>query len=325
MNIKKSLRMLFPNITDTWSLETEKKRNRVLIHKVQMLEKKDYPELLCDLYAKKTGHELNLRDPQRLTEKIQWRKLYDQNPIYSVLSDKYAVREWVKRKIGEEYLIPLIGAWEHFNDIDFSIFPEKFVLKTNNASHTNIVVTDKMNFMRQKWSAGRRMEYWLKTPFSYIEGLELHYQAIKPMIIAEKYIQPDEGKKELVDYKFHCFNGEPFLCQVIGDRSEGETIDFFDSNWQHVSISRPPFPNAKETREKPASYDLMYKLATNLSKGFSYVRVDLYEQKEKVLFGEMTFTPASGMMKFEPDEWDYKLGELWNTHSDQVDLSIIQN
>lgn len=324
MSMKRLLKKLFPNLIDTWNLETQKKKDRKKIGQILALDEKDYPDILRGLYKKKTGHELDFENPRRLTEKIQWRKLYDQSPVYSVLSDKYAVREWVGRKIGEEYLIPLIGAWEHFKDIDFKQLPEQFVLKTNNASHTNIIVTDKKDFLRKRKSIERRMEYWLQTPFSYLEGIELHYQAIKPMIIAEEFVQPEEGKRELVDYKFHCFNGKPVLCQVIGDRTESETIDFFDTEWRHVSLSRPPFPNAQKRREKPAAYDLMIELASKLSNGFSYVRVDLYEHNKKVLFGEMTFTPASGIMKFEPDEWDYKLGQLWDIHAKQVDQSIVQ-
>lgn len=323
VSIKEILKSIFPNIIDTWNLHKQMSANSKIIKTIEATDEAEYAEVLRDWYKRKTGHDLNLDNPQRLTEKIQWRKLFDHNPIYSTLSDKYSVREWVGRKIGEEYLIPLIGKWEHFHDIDFGLLPEQFVLKTNNASHTNIIVTNKKRFMRKRWSAGRQMEYWLKTPFAYLEGLELHYQAIKPFIIAEKFLQPEKGKKDLVDYKFHCFNGVPVLCQVIGDRSSGETIDFYDSNWNHISLARPPFPNTKEKKNKPANYELMLQLVSELSKGFAYVRVDMYEHNEKVFFGEMTFTPASGMMKFEPDEWDYKLGKMWDIHSEQVCQSEI--
>lgn len=317
IGIKETMKMMFPNTIEYFILMKQKRNDSRIINKIRSLDEKDYPELLREIYKKKTGHDLNLKNPQRLTEKIQWRKLYDQTPIYSTLSDKYAVREWVKNKIGGEYLIPLIGAWEHFKDIDFSLLPEQFVLKTNNASHTNIIITDKELFLRQKWSAGKRIEYWLNTPFAYLEGLELHYKSIKPMIIAEQYMQPEKGAKGLVDYKFHCFSGKIELCQVIGDRTTEETIDFYDSNWQHLSINRPPFPNAKTKREKPATFDLMLELVSKLSKEFSYVRVDMYEINKKVYFGEMTFTPASGMMIIKPDEWDYKLGAMWDIHSEQ--------
>jgi hypothetical protein len=220
----------------------------------------------------------------------------------------------VGEKIGSEHLIPLIGAWKKFEQIDFESMPDQFVLKTNNASHTNIIVTDKKQFMRRKWSAERRMNYWLDTPFALIEGLELHYQDISPMIIAEEYLPPKKNNNSLTDYKFFCFDSKPYLCQVIADRSEEETIDFYDTKWEHMEISRPPYHNAKRLLAKPENYAQLVGIATELCKGFDFVRVDLYEHAGKVLFGEMTFTPASGMMRFAPDEWDYKLGSLWDLH-----------
>lgn len=323
INAKEIAKAMFPNAIDLWNLKQQKIKNLSLISNILMLNESDYPNYLCSLYKEKTGHELNLDNPQRFTEKIQWRKLFDQNPIYSTLSDKYAVRKWIEKKIGNEYLVPLIGAWEHFKDIDFREMPDQFVLKTNNASHTNIIVSEKRKFMRRKWSAGRRMEYWLNTPFAYLEGLELHYQTIKPMIIAESFLEPDDGESELTDYKFHCFDGTPVLCQIIGNRSSGETIDFYDFDWKHVLLVRPPFPNAKQKKVKPQNYGIMIGIAKELSKGFKYVRVDLYENHGKVYFGEMTFTPGSGMIRFDPDEWDYRLGNLWDIHSSQCDNRII--
>ena len=315
---KEIIKKLFPNLADTINLELLKKEDRKTIIKIQSLKETEYPEYLKSLYRSKTGKELNLDNPERFTEKIQWRKLYDRNPIYSELSDKYLARKWVEDKIGSDYLVPLIGAWEHFDQIDMKQMPDQFVLKTNNASHTNIIVTDKKQFMRRKWSAKRRMEYWLRTPFAFLEGLELHYQGIKPLIIAEEYLPPENGKSSLTDYKFFCFNGTPYLCQVIADRSNGETIDFYDIKWKHMEITRPPYHNAAKAAEKPEKYDMMIKLAAVLSKGFQYVRVDLYEHAGKIYFGEMTFTPASGMIKFDPDEWDYKLGALWDLNDSQT-------
>ena len=309
---KETIKDLFPNLTDTINLEMQKKEDRKTIKKIQSLKEKEYPAYLKGIYQFRTGKELHLDNPRRFTEKIQWRKLYDRNPLYSELSDKYLVRKWVEEKIGSDYLVPLVGVWEHFDQIDFGQMPDQFVLKTNNASHTNIIVTDKKQFMRRKWSAKRRMEYWLRTPFAFLEGLELHYQGIKPLIIAEKYLQPENGRSSLTDYKFYCFNEAPYLCQVISDRSHGETIDFYDTKWEHMAISRPPYQNAGKAIKKPEKYDLMVKLAAELCIGFQYVRVDLYEHAGKIYFGEMTFTPASGMMRFDPDEWDYKLGALWD-------------
>ena len=316
--IKHIAGQLVPGIMDRLNLQKQINENEKQIKEVKHLDDSDYPKYLSKLYQKKTGNELDLCSPKRLTEKIQWRKLNDRDPIYSKLSDKYFVRDWVKSKIGEEYLVPLLGHWKRFNEIDFSKLPDQFVLKTNNASHTVIIVKDKKCFMRHMWAAKKRIEYWLRMPFAYTEGLELHYLNIEPQIIAEELLCPENGKHDLEDYKFHCFNGEPVLCQVIGERTKGETIDFFDMEWNHMSVRRPPYPNAENT-DKPINFEEMKHIAEKLSRGFQYVRVDLYEQGGKIYFGEMTFTPASGMMRFAPDEWDYKLGKLWNINTQQID------
>lgn len=321
--IKRMIKNCFPNIIDIIALEKQKKKDLKAVSYARSLSETDYPCFLSELYKQKTGRVLDLEDPHRFTEKIQWRKLYDRDPIYTKLSDKFTVREWVSSKIGEEHLVPLLGVWDHFSDIDFETLPNQFVLKTNNASHTNIIVDNKKMFLKTKESAKRRMEYWLKTPFAFLIGLELQYQAIKPRILAEQYLVPELGKKDLTDYKFFCFSGVPYLCQVIGNRSVGETIDFYDEKWEHVSISRPPYPNASDLQPKPSKYEEMLSIASELSKGFAFVRVDLYEYKDKVFFGEMTFTPANGMMIFKPDEWDYKLGSLWNIHTEQVNKSLV--
>lgn len=323
-DLNKLIREQFPNLTDCWNLEKTKLHNAKRLQQVMSLDPSAYPEYLSKLYRSKTGHELNFEEPQRFTEKIQWRKLYDQDYSYAYLSDKYQVREWVSRKIGAEFLIPLIGHWSNFDDIDFSLLPDQFVLKTNNASHTNIIVTDKSIFLKKKWAARRRMSYWLSTPFAYLEGLELHYLDIAPQIIAEEYLPPKLGETDLVDYKFHCFNGTPVLCQIINNRSKDQTIDFFNMNWNHIEMRRPPFINSTRVINKPANFELMQNLSSKLSDGFQYVRVDLYEHQGTVYFGEMTFTPASGMMLFDPDKWDKKLGELWNIKDQQVDQKKVQ-
>ena len=321
--VKKWTKKLFPNLIDNIILEKRKFIDFKRMNHLKGKSEEDYVEILSDIYLKKTGNDLNIVEPRRFTEKIQWRKLFDQDPVYSELSDKYKVRKWVEKKIGSEHLIPLLDAWERFDELDIQSLPDQFVIKTNNASHTNMIFTSKKEFIQKKRSVKRCIKYWLTMPFSYLEGLELHYQKIKPMIIAEKYLSSSDGKSSLSDYKFHCFNGDPYICQVIADRFNGETIDFYDKHWEHLDIRRPPYRNSTQLAQKPNNYDLMIQLATKLSKGFQYVRVDLYEHENRVYFGEMTFTPASGMMKFDPDAWDYRLGQLWDIHSQQIDKAIV--
>lgn len=322
--IKDQIIRNFPNLADILHFEKIKKRNLKRLEKLQSMDASDYPDYLKELYKTKTGNQLDLDQPKRFTEKIQWRKIYDQDQAYTSLSDKLAVRGWVEKKIGKEYLIPMLGYWKHFDDVGFDFFPNQFVLKTNNASQTNIVIKDKTEFLKHKRNAKRKMEYWLETPYAFLEGLEFQYLYIDPLIIAEKYIAPDNGKAELVDYKFYCFNGKPILCQVIGDRTTSETIDFYDMKWNYVELRIPPYPNSKFGVKRPMNFELMKTLSSKLSAGFQYVRVDLYESNGKVYFGEMTFTPASGIMKFDPDDWDYILGDLWDINAQQVDHAVVQ-
>lgn len=312
---------MFPNLVGFYKLSCQKKYVYKTTHLPMTLDESEYPSYLKDFYAVKAKHQLNLEEPKRFTEKVQWRKLYDKNEIYSLLSDKYRVREWVADKIGSEYLVPILGCWNHFSEIDFSALPDQFVLKTNNGCHSNIIVKDKKQFLRWKWVAGKTMEYWLTSP-QYFYGLELHYKKIEPLIIAEQYLNPKQEKSCLTDYKFHCFNGIPLMCEVIDDRTTNEVVDYYDMNWKHLPLSCPPFPKSSVTKPIPAHYAEMIQLAKKLSEGFRYVRVDLYDT-DKVYFGEMTFTPASGTDKFDPDEWDYHMGDLWDINGLQIDYSIV--
>ena len=320
---KEKIREKYPNFAEYCTLIKHKRNVYNRTHKQKKLKESEYPSYLKVFYKNITGHQLNIDEPERFTEKIQWRKLYDRDSVYTLLSDKYRVREWVKSKIGDEYLIPLLGHWNHFDEIDFSLLPDQFVLKTNNGCHENIIVKDKEKFLRKKWAARKTMEYWLTSP-TYYDGLELHYKDIPPEIIAEEYLKPGIGEDCLIDYKFHCFNGKPFVCQVIEGRTSKETLDFYDSDWNHLSIAHPAFPNTTHIKEKPLNYDLMLELASKLSRGFQYVRVDLYST-DKVYFGEMTFTPASGTERYVPDDWDYEMGRQWDIHTEQINHAVVLN
>ncbi len=319
--IKHKLKMAFPNLYGDLLFFQYRRKDYKNTHKLLRLNEADYSSYLNEFYERKTGYKLNLDHPERFSEKVQWRKLNDRNEIYSLLSDKYQVRQWVEKKIGSQYLIPLLGCWNSFDDIDFNTLPDQFVLKTNNYCHTNIIVKNKNTFLREKRIARKKISYWLHS-CSYYYGLELHYKNIKPLIIAEQYLHPKNADDDLADFKFHCFSGTPFMCEVINGRYSRETVDYFDINWKHLPIMNPPFPNSIYTMEKPTNYDLMVELATKLSQGFAYVRVDLYNNGN-IYFGEMTFTPANGNDKYDPDEWDYRLGALWDIHSIQIDRDKI--
>ena len=225
------------------------------------------------------------------------------------MADKYLVREWIKQEIGNEYLIPLLGVWDSFDEIDFEDLPKSFVLKCNHGAKMNIIVRDKEKLDKEK--IRKLINGWLEQDFGLCEGtFQLQYSLIPRKIIAEKYME-ETGFTDLRDYKFFCFNGQPMYCQVISDRSENETVDFFDMKWNHLDFTGLAcFRNSSEEISAPKSLEKMVSLSQTLSKNFSFVRVDFYEIDGKPYFGEMTFTPASGLGHFEPDEMNKVLGDL---------------
>lgn len=277
------------------------------------LKKEQYPEYLKEWYQKESGRELNLDNPTRFTEKIQWLKLYDSTSIKTKLADKYLVRDWVAEKIGEDHLIPLLGVWDSFDEIKFDKLPDSFVLKCNHGASMNIIVKDKKT---ADWKTIReRLERWMKTDFGFaMESFELHYRDIPRKIIAEQYMKDGE-LEDLQDYKFFCFHGKPVYCQVIGSRSTDETIDFFDMEWNHMPFIGLITKNSHETFSntqipRPKTLDQMIEAAKIMSGEFSFVRVDLYEINGRMYFGEMTFTPGSGSGSFKPDSADFELGAM---------------
>lgn len=258
---------------------------------------KDYRKLLGNFYMFRTGEKLDLDNPRTFNEKIQWLKLYDTTPEKTRLADKYLVREWVKEKIGEEYLVPLLGAWDRFDDIDFNALPNQFALKCNHGSGMNIVVKDKgkMDIARAK----AQFDAWMKTNFAFVNGLELQYRDIPRKIIAEKYMEQfDRG---LTDYKIHVFHGEPKIIHVIGDRDlQKHTARecFLTVAWEAEELMYHTYDMYEEIPPKPEKLDEMLETARILGKDFKYVRVDLYDLDGSIRFGEMTFTPASGFGKW---------------------------
>ena len=266
-----------------------------------------WTELVKEDFFRTFGTELNLVSPQTFSEKIQWRKLYDNNMSYSKLTDKYTVREWIRGKIGEQYLIPLLGVWERAEDIDFDTLPKQFVLKTNNASGTNIIVRDKKELNINE--TREMLNYWLQLPFWAASGEE-HYKAISPKILAETLISMADSE-DLPDYKFFCFHGEPCYCQIDVDRYHGHKRVIMSMDWQQEEWSMDEFLRYKGTIEKPLNFEKMIELARKLSEGFSFVRVDLYNVNGTIYFGEMTFTPGSGLEHISPPDYDLILGQKW--------------
>ena len=264
--------------------------------------------LYCQLYyfakMKKFG---NFKNPKTFNEKINWRKLYDRNPIYAKLSDKYAVREYITEKIGEEYLVPLLGVWNDANEIDFDKLPDKFVLKCTHDCASVVICNDKQNFDIEK--AKKKLNNCLKTNF-YWQAREWQYKNIKPRIIAEQYLV-DESGVDLKDYKIFCFGGKPEFILVDFNRFSTHKRNLYTINWDFCDfeIKYPCDKNIKI--EKPSQLENMLKLAEILSKDNSYVRVDFYIADGKIYFGELTFSNGGGYSRFTPTQYDRKIGDLW--------------
>lgn len=261
---------------------------------------KEFEHRLSKIFFKKFGYAPDFQNPKGFNEKIQWLKLYDNTPLKGILADKFSVRAWVKEKIGEEYLIPLLGVYDKFEDIDFSNLPDKFVLKTNHASSTNVLVKDKkkLNLLETKLKFRR----WLSTNYAFKMGFELHYGLIKPKIVYEKFM----GNGDLIDYKFFCFMGGVKFVWVDTGRYTNHKRNLYDLNWNEMEFTYDKYEKTDVLR--PKNLEKMIEFARKLSTGFSFVRVDFYEIDGHLYFGEMTFTSSSGMDKFYPEKYDQIVG-----------------
>lgn len=261
-------------------------------------------------YYLEMHRKLNLDNPQTFTEKIQWLKLYNRKPEYTTLVDKYAVKDYVAKKIGHDFIIPTLGIWKSFDDINFDSLPQSFVLKTTHGGgSTGIVICkNKASFDYDK--AKKILTQSLKNSI-YTAYKEWSYKHVPRQIIAEKFI-PTPSNSDLTDYKFYCFNGVPHYCQVISNRSTKETIDFFDMEWNHMPFYglNPLKKPALSPLAKPIAFEQMKGIAQRLSERLAFARIDLYAVDNTAYFGEITLYPASGFGIFTPEEWDLKLGTL---------------
>ena len=258
---------------------------------------------LC--YYAKLGKKLHLNEPVTYNEKIQWLKLYDRQPYYVRMVDKYEAKGYIAELIGDQYVIPSIGVWDNFDDIEFDKLPERFVLKCTHDSGGVVICKDKRYFDME--AAKTKINASIKRNYFY-SGREWPYKYIKPRVIAEEYLE-DAKYGELRDYKFFAFDGIPRLMFVASERqSKDETkFDFFDMDFHFVDM-RNGHPNAEKRPECPQYFELMKELTKKLSKGLPHVRVDFYEVNGRVYVGELTLYHWSGMTPFDPPEWDNRMG-----------------
>lgn len=258
------------------------------------------------MYYCRMGNILNLKNPATFNEKLQWLKIYDHKPKYTTLADKFAVRKYITDTIGEEYLVPILGVYDNFDDINFDALPNKFVLKCTHDSGGVVICNNKQSFNIDE--ARKKINKCLKTNFYYL-GREQLYKNIKPRIVCEQFMENTTGD-ELLDYKVMCFNGKSKCLFICSNRSskDGLKVDFYDMNWKIMPFDRH-YPRSGRQLEKPVNYNKMIQLSEKMAKDLPFVRVDFYEVDGRLYFGELTFYPGSGFEKFEPSKYDYKLGE----------------
>ena len=285
---------------------------RVILKQFAPLIKNDELFLKMKWRISDMQYPLNLENPKTYCEKLQWLKLYDRKPIYTTMVDKAEAKKYVASIIGEEYIIPTIAIWDSADEIDWNILPNQFVMKCTHDSGGIVICKDKSKL--DKSEAYKIIKKGLKRRYFW-QNREWPYKDVSPRIIVEEYME-DNKTRELRDYKYFCFDGVVKALFIASERQkqgEDTKFDFFDENYNHLPIING-HPNATLIPEKPLRFEDMKSLAAKLSKGMPHLRVDFYEMNGKIYFGELTFFHWSGMVPFEPVEWDYKFGE-WITLS----------
>ncbi|MBE6712965.1 MAG: glycosyl transferase [Ruminococcaceae bacterium] len=256
------------------------------------------------------GKELDLENPKTFNEKLQWLKLYDRKPIYTTMVDKYAVKQYVAERIGDEYIIPTLGVWSSFDEIDFDSLPERFVLKCTHDSGGLVIVRDKAMLNREK--ARAKIERSLKRDY-YLQSREWPYKNVPRKILAEVYMENENGVP-LRDYKFYCFNGEPKFLYISEGLENHATasISFVTLDWQFAPYERSDFKPFETLPPKPEKLEDMIFLAKKLSDGCDFLRVDFYQINGNIYFSELTFFPCGGMLPFREKNHDCEIGEMLN-------------
>lgn len=274
------------------------------LRKMRSLPPKIYTRISYEYY---TGKKLNLENPIEFNEKIQWLKVYYHPKILTQLVDKYAVRAYVKEKIGEQYLNDIYGVYKNPEDVPFDEFPNKFVIKATHTSSHNLIVTNKESLNKTK--AIKSFKKWLGKNQYYRIGQEWAYKDVPPRLIAEKFLKDNE-ERSLIDYKFYCFSGVAKFLEVHLDRADNHKRGFYDFNfkplpYRYVSLEK----SISRDVEKPSNLKEMIKLSEILAANFPFVRVDFYSIKGKSVFGEMTFYPSDGRKDFVPKEYNKIIGD----------------
>lgn len=291
-----------------------------VLHIDRLIPDKWYLQML---YMREFNKRLDLKDPKTFNEKLQWLKLYDRRPEYVTMVDKYAVKDYVAKIIGEEYIIPTIGVWNKPEDIDWEKLPNQFVLKCTHDSGGLVICRDKSNLDRN--AAIEKLRKGLKRNY-YWAGREWPYKNVEPKLLAEELLEDVSNiNRGLVDYKFMCFNGNVKCCFTCTNRfsRDGLRVTFYDNDWKIMLFERS-HPRETCPIQKPYSYEQMKIAAERLSEGLPFARIDFYEINRKPYFGEITLYPGGGYEAFQPEEWDYSFGS-WIVLPKQLTTSDKKN
>ncbi len=276
------------------------------MRKMRSLPPKFYAHIHYEYFF---GKKLNLKNPIRFNEKIEWYKVFYHPKVLNQLVDKFAVRSFVEEKIGAQFLNTLLGVYEKAEDIPFDELPEQFVIKATHTNACNLIVTNKTYF--NKIEAIKLFKKWLGKNQYYRKGQEWAYKDVQPRLVVEKFLKED-GKSALVDYKFYCFDGVPKFINVHLDREEDHKHGFFNLNFKLLPFGKSAgFKNISAEIEEPSNLKEMIELSKILAKGFPFVRVDFYSINGKTIFGEMTFYPGDARNDFYPDEYNITIGDYF--------------
>lgn len=258
-------------------------------------------------YKFRFNKKINLKEPKTFNEKLQWLKLYYRKNEFSTMVDKYDVKDYVGGIIGKEYLIPTLGIYEKFEDIDFEKLPNQFVIKCTHDSGSIVICKDKEKF--DKKNVRKIINKFMKRKYFYIHR-EWPYKNLKPRILIEPFLKDKNNNVGVLDdYKIMCFNGTPKLIELHRNRGNlNHTQDFYDINWNKTNIKQPEEKMSNIDFKKPETFDLMIKFSEKLSKNLPHIRVDWYEVNGKLYFGELTFYDGAGLYPFEPESYDELLG-----------------
>lgn len=294
-------------------------KTRALLEKMTMLRFSD-EAYIKNTYKKRFQKEINLVNPKTYTEKLQWLKLFYRDPNMPICTDKFEVRQYLSHLGYQDLLNDMIGVYNNAKEIDFDALPNQFVAKTTHGCSSNLICKNKSELDWESWI--KIINSWLKLNL-YAFGREWNYKDIKPRIIIEKLIIHEP----LIDYKFMCFNGEPKFLQINNDRDGVHYVDFYDINWNRVDFTYKKFTKSNHILPKPPQFEQMKELAKKLSKPFPYVRVDFYNPTDKIIFGELTFFPGSGLLPLVPIEnsYDKVLGKELVLPKPNHNLSLLKN